>query len=117
FELALPQGDAVPAGSAKVDVGARQLPATGPYTISRFVPNKQLVLVRNPYFHQWSADAQPDGFLNRLVWRFGLSPSAETAAVERGRADIMVDSPPPERLQEIATRFPAQAHPYVEPAT
>ncbi len=117
FLLALPQGDAVAPGSPQVDVGAHALPATGPYKISRFVPGKQLVLVRNSYFHQWSADAQPTGFPNRIVLRLGLNPSAETTALERGRADVMLDSPPPERLREIAVRFPAQAHPYVEPTT
>lgn len=117
YELALPQGDAVPVGAPRVDVGSHPLPATGPYRISRFVPDKQLVLVRNPYFRQWSSEAQPDGFPDRIVWRFGLDPSAETSAVEQGRADVMVDSPPSGRLREIALRFPAQAHPYVDPAT
>jgi peptide/nickel transport system substrate-binding protein len=117
FELALPQGDAVGSKSPKVDVGTHPLPATGPYEIRRFVPDKQLALVRNPHFHQWSAQAQPDGFPDRVVWRFGLDPSAETTAVEEGRADVMVESPPPERLREIAVRYPARAHPYVVPAT
>ena len=118
FRLALPHGDAVPFGSPQVDkLGTHPLPATGPYKISRFVPDKELVLTRNPYFHQWSADAQPAGFPDRIVWRFGVNPSAETTAVERGDADVILDSPPPERLREIALRFPAQAHPYVDQAT
>lgn len=117
FELALPQGDAVPSGSPKIDIGTHPLPATGPYRIELFVPNKRLVLVRNPFFRQWSADAQPNGFPDRLIWRFGLDASAETSAVERGRADVMADSPPPGRLRQITIHYPAQAHPYVEPAT
>jgi peptide/nickel transport system substrate-binding protein len=115
FKLALPYGDVVPKGSPPIDVGRRALPATGPYRIVRFVPNRTLVLTRNPYFREWSADAQPAGYPDRIVYRFGVDTSAQTSMVERGRADVMLDSPPSGRLREIATRFPNQAHPFVEP--
>lgn len=115
FKLALPYGDAVPKGSPQIDVGAHPLPGTGPYRIARYISNRSLVLTRNPYFHEWSADAQPDGYPDRIVYRFLSDPSAETSLVERGREDVMVDSPPPERLREITTTFPNQAHPFVEP--
>jgi len=115
FKLALPWGDVVPGGARPIDVGIRALPATGPYRIARFVPNHLLILTRNPYFRQWSADAQPRGFPDRIIYRFGVDPSAEVTLVERGRADVMLDSPPTGRLREIATRFPSQAHRFVEP--
>jgi YVTN family beta-propeller protein len=115
FKLALPSGDVVPQRSPPIDVGVHPLPATGPYRIARFIPNRRLVLTRNRYFREWSSDAQPSGYPDRIVYRFGLNTSAETSAVEQGRADIMLDSPPPDRLREIATRFPSQAHPFVEP--
>jgi peptide/nickel transport system substrate-binding protein len=115
FKLALPYGDVVPKSSPPIDVGARPLPATGPYRIARYVPGRALLLVRNPYFRTWSRDAQPPGYPDRIVYRFGLSAPAETSAVEQGRADVMLDSPPPQRLREIATRFPSRAHPFVEP--
>ena len=44
-------------------------PGTGPYKIVDYVKGKSLTLVRNPYFHQWSFAAQPDGFPNVITWR------------------------------------------------
>jgi ABC-type transport system substrate-binding protein/class 3 adenylate cyclase/streptogramin lyase len=117
FKLALPFGSAVPAGSPQPDAARRPLPATGPYMIQRYTPNRTLVLVRNSRFREWSADAQPAGYPDRLVWRFGVDPEGATTMVERGRADVMVDAPPERRLPEIARLFPSQAHPYVRQGT
>ncbi|HEX7310060.1 MAG TPA: ABC transporter substrate-binding protein [Gaiellaceae bacterium] len=115
FKLALPVGAVVPKGAPAIDVGRRPLPGTGPYRIARFVPDRSLVLTRNPRFREWSADAQPAGYPDRIVYQFGIDPTRATRDVEQGRADIMVDSPPSDRLREIETRFPSQAHPFVEP--
>jgi ABC-type transport system substrate-binding protein/class 3 adenylate cyclase/streptogramin lyase len=117
FKLALPFGAAVPAGSPSPDAGTRGLPATGPYMVERYAPDQTLVLARNPHFREWSAEAQPDGYPDRLVWTFGVAPERATTMVERGRADIMIDAPPERRLPEIARLFPSQAHPYVRAAT
>jgi ABC-type transport system substrate-binding protein/class 3 adenylate cyclase len=113
FKLALPFGSAVPVGSPKPDVGTRPLPATGPYMIDRYRQHRTLVLVRNPRFKEWSAEAQPSGFPDRLVWTYGVPPERATTMVERGRADIMIDPPPEERLGQIARLFTSRAHPYV----
>lgn len=117
FKLALPFGAAVPVGSPKPDVGTHALPATGPYRVERYIPNRKLVLVRNPRFREWSADAQPAGYPDRLVWTFGIAPEQATTMVERGRADIMIDAPPERRLSEIARLYPSRAHPYLRAAT
>jgi peptide/nickel transport system substrate-binding protein len=116
FKLALPGGAAVPKGAPKIGARGGPLPGTGPYRIARFAPDRTLVLKRNPYFREWSADAQPAGYPERIVYRFGVDPSTATSMVERGQADVMVDSPPSDRLREIATRFPSRAHPFVEAA-
>lgn len=116
FKLALPFGAAVPVGSPHPDV-RRPLPATGPYMIERYSPDRSLVLVRNPRFREWSADAQPAGYPDRLVWTFGVDPERATTMVERGRADVMLDAPPERRLPRIARRFPNRAHPYVRAGT
>jgi peptide/nickel transport system substrate-binding protein len=75
------------------------------------------VLVRNPYFHEWSAEAQPAGYPDRFEYTFGLEASEATSAVESGKADFALEQPPPERLREVATRFSSLAHPFVEPST
>ena len=117
FKLALPFGSFIPHGSPQIPETNAPLPGTGPYMIKRFVPGRTLMLVCNPYFHEWSAEAQPAGYPDRLEYTFGLEPSAATTAVETGRADYALESPPVERLREVATRFSSLAHPHVEPST
>lgn len=94
------------------DGASHPLPATGPYEVASDTP-RQVTLMRNPYFHEWSHAAQPAGYPNRIVFRIGAS--AETAAtdIEHGTADYTIDPPPTVRLHEIQTRFASQLH--VEP--
>jgi YVTN family beta-propeller protein len=117
FKLALTFGSFIPRGSPQIPKTDAPLAGTGPYMIKRFVPEKRMLLVRNPYFHEWSAEAQPDGYPDKIEYTFGLSPSAATSAVETGRADVALEAPPVDRLREIATRFSSLAHPFVQPAT
>ena len=42
------------------------------------------MLVRNPYFREWSHAARPDGYPDRIVFRLIGSQTAELAAIERG---------------------------------
>jgi YVTN family beta-propeller protein len=98
---------AVPTSAPDRDIGTRPLPATGPYEVASDT-SRQVTLVRNPFFHEWSHAAQPDGYADRIVWRLGASTEAAVTAVERGRADFTLDGPPPDRLREVETRFASQ---------
>ena len=93
FKLALPIADAVPA-STPLDARL-PLPATGPYEIAEIDakrPKRAVIhLVRNPHFHLWSAAAQPDGFPDEIIERFGYSAEHAVDAVERGTADLTGD--------------------------
>jgi YVTN family beta-propeller protein len=118
FHLTAPDGDflyklafvctPVPASVPAHDVGSTPVPATGPYMITRYVPGREIDLARNPYFRQWSAAAQPPGFPDRIVWRFGLTPAQEVAAVAAGRADWMGDPPPD--YPDLIARYDSQVH-------
>lgn len=100
-----PAPSSVPRGH---DVGTTPVPATGPYMISKVVPGKELIQVRNPQFREWSAAAEPDGYPDRIVWTFGLSVDQEVAAIEQGRADWMADPVPD--LGSISARYARQLH-------
>ncbi|MGI8620788.1 MAG: ABC transporter substrate-binding protein [Actinomycetota bacterium] len=113
YKLALPWGAPVPTDSPRPSYPGRPIPGTGAYMIESYEPDRRIVLIRNPHFKEWSADAQPVGFPDSIVWRFGFSPAGQTTAVQQGDADVMLDDPPPERIHQIVTRFPTQAHPYV----
>jgi peptide/nickel transport system substrate-binding protein len=105
-KLALPPAFAVPSGTPKRDIGSNPVPATGPYMISEYVLGERLELVRNPYFEEWSAAAQPDGFVDRIELRFGIRPGEQVDAVIEGGADRTFDQPPLEMLPELQARFP-----------
>jgi ABC-type transport system substrate-binding protein/DNA-binding SARP family transcriptional activator len=88
YKLTLAYADVLPAATPLRQAGT-PLPATGPYLISRYLPGRELLLIRNPYFREWSAAAQPAGYPDQIRIRLDLGPAAGTAAVARGEADFM----------------------------
>ena len=108
YKLAFAFTAPVPASVPARDVRTHPVPATGPYMITRDIPGREIDLARNPYFRQWSAAAQPAGFPDRIIWRFGLTPAQEAAAIEAGRADWMVDPPPD--VATLIARYDRQVH-------
>jgi YVTN family beta-propeller protein len=107
--LTLADADAVPAGTPDHDIGLHPIPATGPYEVATITPG-EVTMVRNPYFHEWSRAARPDGYPDKMVIRIVKSTSAEVTAVEQDRADVAMDPPPADRLAELQTRFASQLH-------
>jgi YVTN family beta-propeller protein len=90
YKLTLSYADVLP-GSAPDSQASRSLPATGPYQISRYVPGQEVLLIRNPRFHEWSAAAQPDGYPDRVLLRLDLSGARSAGAVASGAADFMAN--------------------------
>jgi YVTN family beta-propeller protein len=78
FEYAIPQ----------TNLWATELPTpppgTGPYKIVDYVKGKSLAVVRNPYFHQWSFAAQPDGFPDAIKWRPATNSQALQSVLSGG---------------------------------
>jgi peptide/nickel transport system substrate-binding protein len=107
----------VPAGTPLHDVGTKAIPATGPYKIQSYVPRKLLTLVRNPYFHVWSAAARPDGYPDEIVYRTIKSQDAGFRNLLAGTADLLTASRQTPRLQDFATRHPLQVHAVPQQAT
>ena len=110
FKIALPFADVVPADTPDRDIGNDPLPATGPYMIAHYDPNRHMSLVRNPSFRQWDDQAQPDGHVDRIEYSFGLSDEAAVTAVENNQYDLMFDDKPTDRLGEIGARYAARTH-------
>jgi YVTN family beta-propeller protein len=108
-QLATPDAVAVPAATPDHDVGSHSVPATGPYEIAGYSP-REVRLIRNPYFHEWSRAARPDGYPDQIIWKIGASTATAVTAVERGSADYTLDGVPPDRLGEVRTRFASQLH-------
>jgi YVTN family beta-propeller protein len=116
-KLALPFAFAEPPGVPMSRMATKPLPATGPYRLATYDPDHGLTLVRNARFHAWSQAAQPDGFPDEIRYTFGVSPEDEVKDVENGTADWMVDSPPPDSMATLTTRYAGRVHPFLEAAT
>jgi YVTN family beta-propeller protein len=104
---------AVPPGSPTSTVTTEPLPATGPYMISDVRPDRSLTLVRNPYFHQWSYAAQPEGYPDVIRWQRADTSSDKVAAVTAGTADVLITAVvevPSTVVDELAVRYPIRLH-------
>ena len=108
--LALPHASVLPADVPPRDLGNTPLPGTGPYLIRSYDPGQGIEIVRNPHFRQWSADAQPDGYPDRIRYDFGLEDTAEITAILNGQADWTFDAPPSDRLAELGARHAGLVH-------
>jgi peptide/nickel transport system substrate-binding protein len=115
YKIAVPHASILPKSSPSKDAGTTPIPTTGPYKFASYDPNHALKMVRNPYFKEWSHDAQPEGYPDEIEETFGLTVEAEVTAVENGQADWVFDPPPADRLNEIGTKYATQAH--VNPLT
>jgi peptide/nickel transport system substrate-binding protein len=108
-KLAVPFAFILPAGTQPSNVNIPP-PGTGPYKWVQYSPTKQIKLVRNTFFKEWSADAQPAGNSDVIVQKFGFSPEAQVTAVENDQADWMFDQPPPDRLGELSSKYADRVH-------
>ena len=78
--------------------------------IQSYNPDRGMKIVRNPYFKEFSADAQPDGYVDAMDYNFGLDDQAGITAVANGQADWTFDDPPTDRLGELGSKYPKQVH-------
>jgi peptide/nickel transport system substrate-binding protein len=113
-QIAVPFAFILPTGTPNKEVQIPP-PGTGPYKWVEYNPNKEMKLVRNPYFKVWSKDAQPPGNPDVIVQKFGLSGEAQVTEVENGQADWMFDPPPADRINEMSTKYASQV--FVNPLT
>ena len=112
-QLALPFAFAVPASTSLKLTGNNVPPGTGPYMWKSYNPNTEAVLVRNPYFKVWSAQAQPAGYPNEIIEKYGLQVSDEVQAVENGTANEVFDGDqiPSDQLTTLnSAQYASQVH-------
>ena len=103
----------VPPGTPDRNLHWQPLPGTGPYRIVE-AAHDHVRLERNPYFHEWSHAAQPDGNPDTIAWQFPPTHEAEIRDIEHGKADWTLDFIPVPQLRTIERTRPALLH--VNPA-
>jgi YVTN family beta-propeller protein len=79
----------VPTGTPLTGRSHGPVPGTGPYSVTRFIPGRRVELQRNPYFHQWSRAAQPDGYPDSIGVDVGTATAAAVGQVARDELDFI----------------------------
>jgi peptide/nickel transport system substrate-binding protein len=126
YKLALPSASAVPVGVPFPTPAGRAFPATGPYMVKAFLPKRadakgvttrrgRILLVRNPRFTEWSAAAQPDGYVDEIDLETGWTAAQVVARVTDGRADAAWPYLDPGEAGVLRATRAAQVHTSVQP--
>ncbi len=113
--LTKPQGDflnvlatqfagVIPAKTAAQDQSASPPPATGPYMIQSYQPNKSVVLVRNPEYEPLSDDL-PRGNPDRLTFSIIEEDARALQTVIDGQNDYNFHTIPVDRLGEVQEQY------------
>ncbi len=105
--LSLPFAYPVPVGTPIVDRVLDPVPATGPYEVIE-ADGKHIVMERNEFFEEWSAAAQPDGFVDRIEWTFPKDLPAAVDRVIRGDADALAAVLSSDSVAELRSTSPDQ---------
>ena len=108
-DMAIPFAFAVPAGMPYKDISTdpQWRVATGPYMIQTYTPKQQIVLVRNPNFHQWTA-ASPKGHVNEVDIAIGTTPEQAVNETIDGQLDWYMEAVPPDRFTALRAQYPKQ---------
>jgi peptide/nickel transport system substrate-binding protein len=117
IKLAKPQGDfqnilatifaaPVPAGTPATDQSTHPIPATGPYQIQSYKPNRQFVLIRNPNFKPTAnvPATNPD----KMTFKIIEDDNAALQQVLGGQADYDFHPIPIDRLANIQQKYGEQ---------
>jgi len=108
-KLALPLAAPAPPDAPTRASPGRSVTGTGAYTIASYVPGRQLKLVRNPHFREWSRAARPAGYPDEIVFALGVSDARQLRDVARGDADVAY-FPPAEKLAPLRSRYATRLH-------
>jgi peptide/nickel transport system substrate-binding protein len=117
IKLKSPQGDftnilatefaaPVPASTPAKDQSTTPAPATGPYMIQSYKPNKSFVVVRNPYFKPTAG--VPDGNPDKVVGTIIEDDTAALTQTLNNTVDYDFHTIPTDRLANIQSKYPDQ---------
>ena len=115
--VAIPFAFAVPKGTPDRDIStvAKWRVATGPVRDHDYVPKQEIVLKRNPNFHQWTPNS-PNGHLDEIDIKIGVDPE-QAVNEDDGRPARLVLRRGAERPAHRAQGAVPEAGVHVDPAT
>jgi len=97
----------VPASTPAKDQSTRPAASTGPYMITSYKPNKQIIEVRNPHFDASMFDGNvPSGNPDKVVWDIIGDDSVALQRTISGQDDWSSYHPiPPDRLAVVQQKY------------
>jgi YVTN family beta-propeller protein len=110
YRLASSFAYVLPADTPRRPAGTHPLPATGPYMIATYRPRRLIRFIRNPFFHEWSRAAQPDGYPDRIDIRIAGTADEAIRDVVDGKGDVVWLAEPftPKQISRLEVRYATQ---------
>jgi YVTN family beta-propeller protein len=110
YRLATTFAYVLPGDTPRRPAGTHPLPATGPYMIATYRPRSLIRFVRNPFFHEWSRAAQPDGYPDRIDIRIAGTADEAIRDVVNGKGDVVWLAEPftPKQVSRLEVRYASQ---------
>jgi peptide/nickel transport system substrate-binding protein len=110
YKLAMNFGQVVRPGTVPANASATEpYPVTGPYQVAS-IGTDSVRLVRNPHFESWDPQVRPAGFVDEVIWTWGIEPDEQVAMVESGDADYMAEQIPAAAFETLETQYTPQLH-------
>jgi len=116
YILALEFAHVVPTGTPASDQSTHPIPATGPYMIQSYAPNRSFTLVRNPHWNN-QIPTEPSGAPDKVVGTIITDPVAAYQRVVSGKADYDFQVVPNDRLPEAQSKYKDQLRIYTNANT
>ena len=116
YILATEFAHVVPSGTPASDQSTHPIPATGPYMVQSYAPNRQIVLVRNPNFNN-QIPTEPTGNPDKVVAKIITDPVAAYQQIISGKADYDFQVVPNDRLPEAQSKYKDQLRIYTNANT
>jgi peptide/nickel transport system substrate-binding protein len=104
YILALEFAHVVPSGTPATDQSTHPIPATGPYELQSYSPNRSFKLIRNPHFNN-QIPTEPTGNPDQVVGTIITDPVAAYQRVVSDKADYDFQPVPNDRLPEAQSKY------------
>jgi peptide/nickel transport system substrate-binding protein len=89
-------------------------PGVGPYKLTKSVPNREFVMERNANF---DIPGIPKGNIEKITTKIVKNSQRQTQDVISGKLDYIQDSPPPDLLPEVRTKYKDRYEEHVTTST
>jgi peptide/nickel transport system substrate-binding protein len=116
YILALEFSHIVPAGTPASDQSTHPIPATGPYELQSYQPNRGFTIVRNPNYNN-QIPTMPKGNPDKVVGKIITDPVAAYQQVVSNKSDYDFQPVPNDRLSEAQNKFRQQLRIYTNANT